>query len=232
MGQAWSQKPFTGQITGAVVTGAQTGEPLQGVSLRVETHGKLVAGGETDEAGRFAIDLPVLIPGWRAEDERPLAVNFVKAGYEQVIWVLDCHAAGQSACDGLDVVLTPLPDSRVLNPEVSMDRDEIDILDDHYRSSDLTLYFLPLNGPVAFGDEVGTLMHESFQDNDYEPFSNPAGRPPAKGYYPAAGCRTGDAQRPTGGSERRGENPTLRPLSQDPRHDQYGRPHPARCQRC
>ncbi len=163
-GQAWSQQPFTGLITGAVVTGVQTGAPLPGVTLSVVAHGKLVPAGETDAAGRFTIDLPTRIPGWRVEDERRLAVSFAKPGYEQVIWILDCHVAGPSACKGLDVVLTPLPDSRTLNPEVSIDPDEIDVLDDHYQSSDLTLYFLPLTVPAALAGEVATLMLESFQD--------------------------------------------------------------------
>jgi len=103
IGQTWSQQLFAGQITGVVVTDSQTSAPLQGVTLSVEAHGMLIPGGETDDAGRFQIDLPTLIPGWRSVDERRLAVSFTKPGYEQVIWVLDCHAAGQAACKGLDV---------------------------------------------------------------------------------------------------------------------------------
>jgi hypothetical protein len=163
IGQAWSQEPFTGQITGAVVTGVQTGEPLQGVTVRVETHGRLIPGGETDDAGRFKIDLPTLIPGWRAEDETRLAVSFAKPEYEEVIWVLDCHVAGQSACNGLDVVLEALPDSRRLTTEVSINPDEIEVLDEHYQSSGLTLYLLPLSASVALGNELSTLMLESLQ---------------------------------------------------------------------
>lgn len=158
--QAWSQDSFTGQITGAVLTGIQTREPLSGVTLNVETHGQLVSAGETDRAGRFTIDLAQLIPQWRAEDERGLAVSFAKAGYEEIIWVLNCHMDGQAACNGLEVELIPLPDSRELNPEVSIDPDEIDILDDHYRRSDLTLYFLPVPDSAALGEEVTALMHE------------------------------------------------------------------------
>jgi hypothetical protein len=164
IGQTWSQEPFTGQITGAVVTGAQTSEPLQGVTLSVEAHGKLVPGRETDDAGRFDIDLTTLMPGWRSEDKGRLAVSFAKPGYEQVIWVLDCHVAGQSACHDLDVVLTPLPDSGMHTLEVKIDPDEIEVLDEHYQSSGLTLYFLPLTTPVALGDEVATHMLEALQD--------------------------------------------------------------------
>ncbi len=130
VGQAWPQPSFTGLITGSV-TDVQTGEPLQGVRLRAEAYGKLVSGDEADDNGRFKIDLPGLIPNWRSEDDRRLAVSLAKPGYEEVIWVLDCHVAGQSACEGLDVALTPLPDSGVLNPEVSIDPDEIDVLDSH-----------------------------------------------------------------------------------------------------
>lgn len=164
IGQARSQEPFTGRITGAVVTGVQTGEPLQGVTLSVEAHGKLIPGGETDDAGRFDIDLTTLMPGWGSEDGRRLAVSFAKPGYEQVIWSLDCHGAGQSACHDLDVVLTPLPDSGVSTLEVSIDPDEIEVLDEHYRRSGLTLYFLPLAASVALGDAVATRILEALQD--------------------------------------------------------------------
>jgi hypothetical protein len=162
--QVWSQEPFTGQITGAVVTGDPTGAPLPGVSLSVETHGKLVVGGETDAAGRFHIDLPTRVPGWRAADERRLAVLFTKPGYEEVIWVLDCHVAGPAACEGLDVVLTSVPDSDALNPAVSIHPEELDVLDEHYQRSDLTLYILPFTVPAGLNGEVATLMLEAFHD--------------------------------------------------------------------
>ncbi len=127
---ACSQESFVGQITGAVVTGGQPGVPLQGVILSVETPGKLVAGGETDEAGRFHIDLSRLMPNWRTAEkkERHLAIRFAKSGYEEVIWVFDCHVSGQAACEGLAVGLTPLPKNQELNTEVAIDPDEIDIL--------------------------------------------------------------------------------------------------------
>jgi hypothetical protein len=149
------------------------------VSLSVEANGMLIPAGETDDAGRFQIDLPTLIPGWRAEDERRLAVSFAKPGYEQVIWVLDCHVAGQSACTGLEVVLAPLPDSQMPTPEVSIDPDEIEVLDEHYQSSGLTLYFLPLTVSVALGDELSTLMIESLQDTITNHLQTlPVGPPP------------------------------------------------------
>ena len=163
-GQAWSQNPFTGQITGRVVRGAQSREPLTEVNLSVEAGGKLAPGGETDATGRFQIDLSTLMPGWRAIDAGHLAVRFAKPGYEDVIWVLDCHEAGPSACEGLDVALTLIPESDVLGPGILIDPHEIDILNEYYQRSAPTLYVLPLIMSAAPDGEVATLMLEALQD--------------------------------------------------------------------
>ena len=167
IGQTWSQNLNTEQITGKVKD-AQTNQLLKGVNLRVEADGKLVPGKDTDDAGRFTIDLPRSTEVRHAENKKPMMVNFTKDGYEQIILVLDCHGAAQSACHHLDeVVLTPLPDSGVLNAEVTIDPYELDILDEHYPKDPkeaAALYFLPLTGSDALRQAVEPML-QTFQQS-------------------------------------------------------------------